>query len=189
MPGNLQAPYGGPQTPYGGPQAPYGAPQDLQAPYGSPQAPYGAPDMGGSRYADVAESSGSVPLGLLLGAVIGVVGSIAVLKILFYAHFGLAWLYIGVGYGIGYGIWSQTRRGSVGLAFAAIGIMIASLFIAHLVYAGDILNQARAQGNADPGVTIFDALPVAMSSFSPMHWVCILIGLAACWRGVEQQSS
>jgi hypothetical protein len=127
--------------------------------------------------------------GLAVGLGIGIVGSILTLKLLFYAHFGLSYIYIAVGYGIGAGIWHFTNRGGTQLAFASVGVMIFSLAVAHLVYAADVLGEVRAAGNADPGVTLFDALPVAMSTFSPMHWVCIAIGVAACWGAAHRQPS
>jgi hypothetical protein len=125
--------------------------------------------------------------GLAVGTVVGIVASILVLKLIFYTHFGLGWLYTGVGYAIGYSIWKFTGRGGPGLAAAAVGIMIVSLVIAHLVYAADVLNLVRDAGKADPGATLFDALPFAMSTFRFWHWICIAIGIGACWRGVEQQ--
>ncbi|BDI32545.1 hypothetical protein CCAX7_45960 [Capsulimonas corticalis] len=164
---------------------PAGAAPQPYVPFYAPESSAGAINGAQSRMV----SPGSVPLGLLFGAFIGLVGSILVLKILFYAHHGLSWLYIAVGYGIAYGITSVTRRGGVGLSLAAVGIMIFSLLVAHFVYAGDLLNEARTQGVADPAMTVLDALPIAMRAFQPQHWICVVVGLAACWRGAQQKSS
>lgn len=126
-------------------------------------------------------------MGIVLGLAIGLVGGIIIEKILLYAHFGLSLLYVGMGYGIGWGIHRVTGRGGAGLALLAVGLMVACLGVSHLVWAQDVLNEVRAAGNAAPGTTFIDALPVAMASLGIMHWVCITFGLLACYRGVESQ--
>jgi hypothetical protein len=169
----------------GTPTQPYPGAQPQTAP------PYARPSYDASEAA-VAKARGehnrNTALGLIAAFVIGTILSIAVLKILFYAHAGISWLYVGIGYGIGFGIWKFTGRGSVGLAAAAVGIMIVSLGIAHIVFAADMLNAAKASGDADQSITLFDAVMELPQMFSPMHWICIVIGLFACWRGVEGQS-
>lgn len=127
-------------------------------------------------------------LGILLGLAIGIVGGILIEKILFYAHFGLSLLYIAMGYGIGWGIHRVTGRGGPGLAMLAVGLMIACLGVSHLVWTQDVLSEARRLGDADPGVTVLEAFPIAVGHLGFMHWVCIAFGLLACYRGVEQQS-
>jgi len=47
---------------------------------------------------------GQMLAGLGLGLLIGSVLSIAVMKVYFYAHFGMSLLYIFIGYGVGFGI-------------------------------------------------------------------------------------
>ncbi|MGI4790339.1 MAG: hypothetical protein ACRYFS_15990 [Janthinobacterium lividum] len=126
-------------------------------------------------------------VGIVLAFVIGVIGAIIIEKILFYGHFGLSLLYVGMGYGIGWGIHRATGRGGAGLALLAVGIMVSCLGVSHLVWAQDVLNEVRAAGNADASATLFDAFPIAMSSLGIMHWVCITFGLMACYRGVEAQ--
>lgn len=92
-----------------------------------------------------------------------------------------------MGYGIGWGIHRVTGRGGAGIALLAVGLMVACLGVSHLVWTQDVLNQARAAGNADAGVTFMDALPVATAALGLMHWVCMGFGVLACYRGVESQ--
>jgi len=125
--------------------------------------------------------------GLAVGFAIGLIGCILTEKLLFYAHFGLAYLYIGIGWGIGAGIWHFTNRGGNQLASASVGVMMLSLFIAHFVLASDVLNELRDKGMADSGATVFDAFPVVMGMLGPMHWVCILIGVVACFNAAHRQ--
>jgi len=126
-------------------------------------------------------------MGIGLGLVIGIIGAIAIEKILFYAHFGLSLLYVGLGYGIGWGIHRVTGRGGSGLALVAVTVMLVALGVSHLVWAQDILSAARDAGRADPSVTLFDVFPIAMGHLGVLHWVCIAFGLLACYRGMEQQ--
>ena len=156
----------------------------------SPQAGSGIPGAPAPQtYRAVSEKSSASQMltGIVLGGFVGIIGAIIIEKILFYAHFGLSLLYVALGYGIGWGIHRVTGRGGPGLALTAVGVMIASLCVSHLVWAQDILNLARSEGNVDPGMTLFDAFPLAMATLGIMHWVCIIFGLLACYRGVEQQ--
>jgi len=125
--------------------------------------------------------------GLAVGFAIGLIGCLITEKILFFAHVSIAYLYIGIGWGIGAGIWHFTNRGGNQLASASVGVMMLCLFIAHVVLAFDILNEARANGNADAGVTVFDAFPQVMGMLTPMHWICILIGVVACFNAAHKQ--
>jgi len=125
--------------------------------------------------------------GLGVGLAIGLIGCILTEKLLFYAHFGLAYLYIGIGWGIGAGIWHFTNRGGNQLASASVGVMMFSLLVAHFVLAFDLLNDARASGIAPPGLTVFDVFPQVMGMLGPMHWVCILIGVVACFNAAHRQ--
>jgi len=170
-PGGYSVPSSAPQG--GG----YGAPPPYPAGY-APQASYAPAQQ---------EHGGNLALGLLAGLAIGIVASIIVMKILFYTGFGLSYLYIGVGYGIGFGIHKFTGRGGTGLAAAAVGIMVVSLFIAHVVFGYDELQKAMAHDPSLAGVSALDIIPALPSMFSPMHWVCIAIGMYSCWRAMEQQ--
>ena len=125
--------------------------------------------------------------GLAVGLGIGTIGSIVAMKILFYAHFGISYLYILIGWGIGAGIWHFTNRGGTQLALSSITVMAVRLFFGHLSFALDVLSQARADGYADAGVTIFDAFPQPMAMLTPIHWLLIAIGMAACWRAADRQ--
>jgi hypothetical protein len=124
--------------------------------------------------------------GLAVGFAIGLIGCILTEKLLFYAHFGLAYLYIGIGWGIGAGIWHFTNRGGNQLASASVGVMMLSLLIAHFVLAFDVLNDARANGIGD-GLTVFDVFPQVIGMLGPMHWVCIFIGVIACFNAAHKQ--
>ena len=170
------------QAPAFAPGAPpaYGTPP--ASVYGTPAPAYGAASVG-MNPSDKKE----LWIGIVLALVIGIIGAVIIEKILFYAHFGLSLLYIGMGYGIGWGIHRATGRGGPGLALLAVGIMIACLGVSHVVWAQDILNAARASGDADSSVTLLDAIPIAVGHLGLMHWVCILFGLLACYRGVEAQ--
>ena len=150
--------------------------------YGASPAPYAGTAVG-TNPSDRKE----LLIGIVLALVIGIIAAVIIEKILFYGHFGLSLLYVGMGYGIGWGIHRATGRGGPGLALLAVGIMIACLGVSHLVWAQDVLNAVRDAGNADPSANLFDAFPIAMSSLGIMHWVCIAFGLMACYRGVEQQ--
>lgn len=108
-------------------------------------------------------------------------------KVLFYAHFGLSLLYVAQGYAIGWAIHRMTGRGGPGLALVAVGIMIASLAIGHLVMAYDILSVVRNANGGDPSLTVGQIFPMVIKNQNIMHWVCIAFGLYACYRGGEQQ--
>jgi hypothetical protein len=126
-------------------------------------------------------------LGILAGLAISVIGSILIMKILFYTHFGLSILYVGLGYGIGYGLHRFTGTGGGAMPGIACLIMLAGLAVGHLVYVNDVLQTLNAGGEAT--VSFGAAIPIVMSSFSFLHWICIAFGIAACWRGVESQGS
>ena len=170
-----------------------------QAPTFAPGAPpaYGMPPPSVYSAPAPAYSAASVGMnpsdkkelwiGIVLALVIGIIGAVIIEKILFYAHFGLSLLYIGMGYGIGWGIHRATGRGGPGLALLAVGIMITCLGVSHVVLAQDMLNAARASGDADSSVSLLDAFPIAVGHLGFMHWVCILFGVMACYRGVEAQ--
>lgn len=164
--------------------------------YTEPASPAAYPGYGGGldpqSRAAVAKANmadaGDVVKGLALGTLIAIIGSILVLKIRFFAHFGLSWLYVGVGYGTGYGIYTFTRRGSAGLATAAVAIMVLGLLVGHLVYTQDMINLLQTEGRLPPGFNVITGFVPVLQSFNLMHWVCIAIGLGACYRGVEQQA-
>lgn len=164
-----------------------------QAPYAgyAPQSMGGAPAPPYSAAAVAREPSDMklVLMGIGLGLVIGIVGAVAIEKILFYAHFGLSLLYVGLGYGIGWGIHRVVGRGGTGMALIAVSVMTVALCVSHLVWAQDILNMVRDAGRASDGATLFDAFPIAMAHLGIMHWVCIVFGLLACYRGMEQQQA
>jgi hypothetical protein len=175
-----------------------GSPANAYAPTANTPSAYGqapiGPDLSSAAVAKANKDERvSLLRGLAVGSVVGIIGCILVLKLLFYSHFGISFLYIAVGYGIGFCICKATGRGGPGLAAAATGIMIVSLLIAHFVYAADFLNLIRAtiaddpDTDIDPNVTVVQIFPLAMSTFRPMHWICLAIGIVACWRGVEQQ--
>lgn len=130
--------------------------------------------------------SGRLLMAIGLGLVIAIVGAIITEKILFFAHFGLSLLYVGIGYAIGFALHQMLGRGGGGLALMACGLMIVGLAVGELFYVQDVVGLI----NNRPGgaaVSFAEAFPVAMSSHGIMHWVCILFGLMACYRGVEQQ--
>ena len=170
-----------PQVP---PAAP--APGAYGSPYGGPATGF-APPYAPAQAAPPKTDAKQVLLGMALGAVIGVIGAILLEKLLVYGHFGLSLLYVFLGYGIGWGIHRVTGRGGPGLGLAAVGVMVFSLLVSHLVLAQDVLSAAQAGGRADSGVTLLDAFPQVLGRLGIMHWVCILIGLGACYRGMEQQ--
>lgn len=175
----------------GRPAQGYGQPQGFSAPppgY-SPQPPNlpQAYTPGMPHYAAGAVAAGSDSRALLLGILaslaISIVGSIIIMKILFYAGVGLSLLYIALGYGVGYGLHKFTGTGAGMMPGIACLIMLAGLAVGHLVYVGDAIHSA----GAGVSVNFMDAIPVVMRSFSPMHWICLFIGVIACWRGVERQ--
>lgn len=124
-------------------------------------------------------------IGIGLSLLIGIAGAVLIEKILFYGHFDLSLLYIGLGYGIGWGLHRIIGRGGSGLALVAVGVMVASLGVSHLVQAQDVLTAARAAGNADMTTTLGDVFPFVIEKAGIMHWVCIAFGLFSCYRGVE----
>jgi hypothetical protein len=118
--------------------------------------------------------------GAAIAAVVGILGAIGIEKILFYSHFGFAFLYLMLGFAVGISVRSCTGRGGVGVALTAGTIMLVCLGVSHLVYVQDILSAARASGDADPGVTFADALPVALGHLSFIHWMFVLGSLGSC---------
>lgn len=157
--------------------------------YAAPQGAYPgyAPQTAAMAASDPAVTAKALVMGIGLSLLIGIAGAVIIEKILFYGHFGLSLLYIGLGYGIGWGLHRIIGRGGSGMALVAVGVMVASLGVSHLVYAQDVLVAARAAGNADMTTTLGDVFPFVMEHAGLMHWVCIAFGLFACYRGVEAQ--
>ena len=112
-------------------------------------------------------------------------GPLSIEKILFYSGFGLSLLYIVLGYGIGWGLHRIMGRGGSDLGLIAVGVMVASLGVSHLIYAQDLLNKVGETGHLRAGLTAFDVFPALMQHLGFMHWVLIAIGLYSCYRGVE----
>jgi len=157
----------------------YAAPQGAYPGYVPQTAAMEVPDAGGGGKA--------LLMGIGLSLLIGIAGAVIIEKILFYGHFGLSLLYVVLGYGIGWGLHRIIGRGGSGMAMVAVGVMVASLGVSHLVYAQDVLVAARAAGNADMTTTLGDVFPFVIEHSGIMHWVCIAFGLFACYRGVEAQ--
>lgn len=163
----------------GGPQTGAAAPQNLT---GSPAY---AAASGPAAYAAAKPDSGRLLMAIGLALVIGIVATIAIEKILFFTGLGLSLLYIAMGYGIGYGLHSVLGRGGSGLALLACGLMVVCLVVGELFYAQDIINVINSKGGGST-LTFAEILPRAIQHHGIMHWVCILFGLMACYRGVEQ---
>jgi hypothetical protein len=89
-------------------------------------------------------------------------------------------LYSAIGYVIGRTIWKYTGRTDTGTVFGAVGIMVLALIIGHIDFAYDVLNAAKAAGQADPHLTVIAVLPHVLKMFTPIHWVYVLIGLVIC---------
>ncbi len=117
--------------------------------------------------------------GIAIAAVVGVLGAIGVEKVLFYSHHGFAFLYLMLGFGVGIALRSCTSRGGVGIAATAAVVMALCLVVSHLVYVQDILTEARASGNADPGVTFADAFPFAMARLTGIHWLLVVASIGS----------
>ena len=62
--------------------------------------------------------------------------------------------------------------------------MLISLAVGHLVYVNDFMHTGLAET-----MSFSDAIVPTMRSFSFMHWICILIGIAACWRGSKVRAA
>jgi len=127
--------------------------------------------------------------GLGLGFAIGSILSVLVMKVLFYAHFGISFLYIAVGYGVGFGIHKVTGRGGAGLASAGVAVMLLSLLVGHCTYVYDLLGALHASGQVPDTFSFFDAFGPVLQSLGVMHWVCIAIGVGACFRAIEAQGN
>ncbi len=142
-------------------------------------------------YADVLRSKGDSPrnlaLGLLAGLLVGIAGSIVVMKILFTQQVGSSLLYAAVGYAIGYVVWKFTGQGGSDVAFRSVGLMFVSLFVAHIVFASDVLAAAKSSGQAPPDMSLLSALPLIMRDFPINHWVCVVLGFFLCWRAADRQ--
>ena len=159
------------------PPSSYAAPQGAYPGYAPQTAAIAVPDAGAGAKA--------LLIGIALSLLIGIVGAIAIEKISSSTGYELSLLYIALGYGIGWGLHRIMGRGGSGLALVAVGVMVSSLVVSHLIIAQEVLNFSRANGNADANATIFDAFPIAMGHLGIMHWVLIAIGLFSCYRGVE----
>src|SRR5579875_608223 len=91
-------------------------------------------------------------LGIAVAAVIGIIGAIITEKILFTTGFGISYLYIAIGYGVGFGLHKVIGRGGPGMATLAVGIMIFGLLVGQLVYTADMLGKFRADDPSMAGV-------------------------------------
>lgn len=149
--------------------------------------PVGGPPPYAAAAAAEPSSAKQMVLGIGLSLIIGIAAAVVIEKLLLYTGFGLSLLYVLMGYGIGWGLHRIMGRGGSGLALVAVGVMVASLGVSHLVYAQDLLNKVGATHSLRAGVTALDVFPIVIQSLGPMHWVCIAFGLLACYRGVESQ--
>lgn len=129
-----------------------------------------------------------VTKGIVLAAVVGVLGSIGIEKILFYSHFGFALLYLLLGAGVGASLRAFTGRGGVVMGLSAAGIMAVCMGVSHYIYAQDLLNSAWASGNADPGMTAAAAFPAVMASLKFVHWMFVLGGIVISFMIANQES-
>ena len=158
-----------------GPQGQPWAQSPQQVPYPVQQAP-------------VARSPGNFLLGVLLASVIGIVGSILVLKFEFYAGVSLAFLYILVGYGIGWGMWALNGKGGAKSMVSIAIIYVVSVAIGNLSFAADELAKWHAAGQLLPGVTVFDVFIADIQNLGIMGWAIIAIGLFASLRADARRS-
>lgn len=156
---------------------------------GSAWPPAPAQAYGGSRFVAAAQplDASKMILGIVAALLIGIVGAIVVEKIYFYVGFSLSLLYILIGYGIGYGLCMVTRRGGMGMALLAVGIMVISLLIGQLVLTSDALNKMRVGSPELAGVTTAAVFPLLLSHMGFMYWICIAFGLYSCFKSVARQ--
>jgi len=126
--------------------------------------------------------------GIVLAGVVGVLGAIGIEKILFYSHFGFAFLYLMLGVGVALSLRAFTGCGGVAMGLTAALIMAVCMGVSHFVYAQDLLNAARASGDADPGVTVTDAFPAAMANLKFIHWILVLGGIVVSFTTGNQES-
>lgn len=170
------------------PAGAYAAPSDAPGPQAQSWPPPATNPAYGAPSAALAPLDPTkLTMGIVVALVIGIVGCIALEKLLLYAHFGLSYLYILVGYGIGWGLHRMTGRGGTMLAAMAVGVFVVSLIVEHLVYAGDVLQMLHTGADADPSATFGEAFKLVLTQSGIMHWVVILIGLYACYRGVMRR--
>jgi hypothetical protein len=118
---------------------------------------------------------------------IGIISAVAIEKIEVIGHFGLSLLHIFMGYGIGWGLHRLTRRGGPKMAAIALGIMLVSLVVSHLVMVQDILTQVRSGPDGDVGLTYAQAIGPVLGSLGFMHWLLIAIGLYSCFQGMMRR--
>jgi len=67
--------------------------------------------------------------------------------------------------------------------------MLLSLLVGHCSYVNDVLGALQAAGHAPASASFFSAFVPIVQIFGFMHWICILIGLAGCFRAIEAQGS
>jgi hypothetical protein len=170
------------------PAGAYGSPAVTPG-YGGPTPAYGGPSYGGRAVAMAPDriAPGTLILGIVVAALISIVGAIIVEKILFLSGYGIAYLYIGIGYGIGFGLHKVVGRGGMGMALLAVGIMVFGLLIGQLVFTADELGKLQADDPTFATATTAQLFPYLLTHMSPMHWICVVIGLFACFRGMNSQ--
>ena len=121
-----------------------------------------------------------IGMGIALAVVVGLLGSLGIEKILFYSHFGFVVLYVFLGAAVAMSLRSLTGRGGITMALTAAGILLVCLGVSHLVYAQDVMNQARAGGELNPGVTFSDVFPLAMGNLKSVHWIFVAGSVFVC---------
>jgi hypothetical protein len=133
-------------------------------------------------------NSGMMLKGIALAGVVGALGAIGIEKILFYSHFGFAFLYVFLGFAVAMSLRAFTGRGGQTMALTAVGVLIVCLGISHALYAQDLLNAARAAGDADAGVTFADAFPIAMGQLKFVHWILVAGSVFVCLTTANRES-
>lgn len=125
-------------------------------------------------------TSGMMLKGIALAGVVGTLGAVGIEKILFYSHFGFAFLYVVLGFAVAMSLRAFTGRGGQTMALTAVGVLIVCLGISHALYAQDLLSAARAAGDVGAEVTFADAFSTAMGQFKFIHWILVAGSVFAC---------
>lgn len=134
-----------------------------------------------------AADPGKLALGIAVSLVIGLVSAIAIEKILFSTGVGLSLLYIFMGYGIGYGLHKLTGEGGPKMAAIAVGIMLVSLLVSHVILVQDMINREYIDQGGGIRIPLGAVFVPVLRHLGIMHWVLIAIGLYSCFQGMMRR--
>jgi hypothetical protein len=118
-------------------------------------------------------------VGIGMALAIGMLGSIGVMKLVFFIGLGFVYSYVLIGAAVGGSVVYGAKKGGIVTAAIAVGIMTFCLFVAHLVYVQDVVH-ANPADFPDPSLSA--AFPAVMDQLNTIHWILVFASIGTAGR-------